>query len=207
MQRSREPFHAASRVDRHGGCGGLARPASHTVRFVTAPGGVRLEVLDWGGTGEPLVFLAGLEDAAHMFDDFAPRFTDQVPRHWDHATRLGGIGSADTNYSIATLVADVHAVLDSLHLTRVDLAGHSIAGQGSPASQPGIPTTSTSWSTWMPHSTITRTQGAFLPGPTAAHGGRFRIPGRGTRLRAARGRCAISGGGLPRDGAVRQQRS
>jgi pimeloyl-ACP methyl ester carboxylesterase len=104
-------------------------PSSHTVRFVTAPGGVRLEVLDWGGTGEPLVFLAGLEDAAHMFDDFAPRFLDRF--HVIGITRRGWGASdrPDTNYTVPTLVADVHAVLDSLHLTRVDLVGHSIAGQ------------------------------------------------------------------------------
>jgi hypothetical protein len=35
--------------------------------------GVRLEVLDWGGSGRPLVLLAGGGDTAHVFDDFAPK--------------------------------------------------------------------------------------------------------------------------------------
>jgi non-heme chloroperoxidase len=101
----------------------------HTTRFVTVPSGVRLEVLDWGGTGEPLVFLAGLENTGHIFDDFAPRFTDHF--HVLGITRRGWGASdhPDSGYSIPILVADVRAVLDSLHLTRVDLVGHSIAGQ------------------------------------------------------------------------------
>jgi len=36
---------------------------------------VRLEVLDWGGSGRPLVLLAGGGDTAHVFDDFAPKLT------------------------------------------------------------------------------------------------------------------------------------
>jgi pimeloyl-ACP methyl ester carboxylesterase len=34
-------------------------------------------VLDWGGTGPPLVFLAGLGNTAHVFDHFAHQFTDR----------------------------------------------------------------------------------------------------------------------------------
>ena len=36
---------------------------------------VHLEVLDWGGTGRPLVVLARLGDTAHVHDDFAPKLT------------------------------------------------------------------------------------------------------------------------------------
>ena len=34
-------------------------PSSHIVRFVPVDMNVRLEVLDWGGSGRPLVLLAG----------------------------------------------------------------------------------------------------------------------------------------------------
>jgi non-heme chloroperoxidase len=105
----------------------------HTVRFVTVPGGVRLEVLDWGGPAsggaEPLVFLAGLENTGHVFDDFAPQFTDRF--HVIAITRRGW-GASDhpaTGYTVPELVADLRAVLDSLGLARIDLVGHSIAGQ------------------------------------------------------------------------------
>jgi len=109
-------------------------PSPHTVRFVsvpgvTVPGPVRIEVLDWGGTGQPLVFVPGLEDTGHIFDDFAPQFTDHF--HVLAVSRRGWGASdhPDSGYTIPALASDVHAVLDSLHLSHVDLVGHSIAGQ------------------------------------------------------------------------------
>jgi len=50
-------------------------PSPHTTQFVTVDNRVRLEVLDWGGSGRPLVLLAGGGDTAHVFDDFAPKLT------------------------------------------------------------------------------------------------------------------------------------
>jgi non-heme chloroperoxidase len=100
----------------------------HQVRFITVATGVRLEVLDWGGQGPPLVFLSGLQDVAHGFDDFAPQFTAQ---HHVLAITRRGYGASSrprSGYELATRVADLAAVLDSLHLTRVALVGHSIAG-------------------------------------------------------------------------------
>jgi hypothetical protein len=47
----------------------------HKVSFITVAPGVKLEVLDWGGPGRPLVLLAGLGDTAHIFDQFAPKLT------------------------------------------------------------------------------------------------------------------------------------
>jgi hypothetical protein len=44
-----------------------------SVSFVSVEKGVKLEVLDWGGTGRPLVLLAGLGDTAHDFDEFAAK--------------------------------------------------------------------------------------------------------------------------------------
>jgi non-heme chloroperoxidase len=103
-------------------------PSPHTVRRVTVDDGVALEVLDWGGTGKPLVFLAGLGNTAHVFDDFAPQFTDRF--HVLAITRRGfGASSQPPNgYEIRTRVADLLAALDSLHLSSVSLVGHSIAG-------------------------------------------------------------------------------
>jgi len=42
-------------------------PSPHQVRFVKADDNVRLEVLDWGGSGRPVVLLAGLANTAHVF--------------------------------------------------------------------------------------------------------------------------------------------
>jgi len=44
-------------------------------RFVTVAPGVKLEVLDWGGSGEVMLLLTGLGDNAHVFDYFAFQFT------------------------------------------------------------------------------------------------------------------------------------
>ena len=49
----------------------------HTVQFVNIDENVKLEVLDWGGSGRPIVLLAGLRNTAHIFDDFAPKLTAQ----------------------------------------------------------------------------------------------------------------------------------
>jgi non-heme chloroperoxidase len=101
--------------------------AHHTRRMIEVAPGVALEVLDFGGTGEPIVLLAGLGNTAHVFDDFAPALTD---RHRVIAiTRRGyGSSSATTGFDVATRAADDLAVLDALKLPRVILAGHSIAG-------------------------------------------------------------------------------
>ena len=90
---------------------------------------VSLEVLDWGGTGTTLVFLAGLGNTAHVFDDFAPQFTDSF--HVIGITRRGfgaSSGALPAN-DLDTLVADVAAAIDTLGLGPVTLAGHSIAGE------------------------------------------------------------------------------
>ncbi|MEP6621610.1 MAG: alpha/beta hydrolase [bacterium] len=94
---------------------------------MVAPG-VSLEVLDWGGRGEPLLFLAGLGNTAHVFDDFAPQFTDGY--HVLAITRRGFGASSQTasGYDIESRVRDLLEVLDSLGLQTVDLVGHSIAG-------------------------------------------------------------------------------
>src|SRR5690349_15436140 len=47
----------------------------HQVRFVSVADDIQLEVLDFGGSGPPIVLLAGLGNTAHVFDDFAPKLT------------------------------------------------------------------------------------------------------------------------------------
>jgi pimeloyl-ACP methyl ester carboxylesterase len=106
--------------------------SSHRIRFIQVDTGVKLEVLDWGGSGRPLVFLAGLGDAAHDFDLFAPKFTKSY--HVYGITRRGfGASSSPPftreNYLANRLGEDVLAVIDSLGLNRPVLVGHSFAGE------------------------------------------------------------------------------
>jgi pimeloyl-ACP methyl ester carboxylesterase len=100
--------------------------------MVSVEKGVSLEVLDWGGTGRPLVLLTGLGDTAHVFDEFAPKLTASY--HVYGITRRGrGASSAPApnamNYTANRLGEDVLAVIDALHLNKPVIAGHSISGE------------------------------------------------------------------------------
>jgi len=51
-------------------------PSPHQVQSVTVDGATRLEVLDWGGSGRPVLFV-GCYLTAHVYDNIAPKLTDQ----------------------------------------------------------------------------------------------------------------------------------
>jgi non-heme chloroperoxidase len=108
-----------------------ADSSPHRVMFVSVEKDVKLEVLDWGGTGRPLVFLAGMGNTAHNFDSFAPLF---ISDHHVYGITRRGFGAsskpapANGNYSTDRLGDDVVAVIDTLKLNRPVLAGHSFAG-------------------------------------------------------------------------------
>lgn len=104
----------------------------HSAHFIAVEESVKLEVLDWGGSGRPLVLLAGLGDTAHVFDKFAPKLTTTY--HVYGITRRGfGASTAPApvngNYSADRLGDDVLAVLDALKINHPVLVGHSIAGE------------------------------------------------------------------------------
>jgi pimeloyl-ACP methyl ester carboxylesterase len=98
-------------------------------RMTSIGPGIALEVVDWGGRGRPMVFLAGGGNTSHVFDTFAPQFTDSF--HVVGITRrgFGASAGAPPPTVLDTLVADLAAVLDSLRLGQVVLVGHSIAGE------------------------------------------------------------------------------
>jgi non-heme chloroperoxidase len=103
-----------------------------SVQMISVEPNVRLEVLDWGGSGRSLVLLTGLPDTAHVFDDFAPKLA--VRYHVYGITRRGRGGSSKpeqnaANYSASRLGEDVLAVIDALHLNKPVIVGHSIAGE------------------------------------------------------------------------------
>ena len=104
-------------------------PSPHKASFVTVDKDIRLEVLDWGGSGKPLVLLAGAGGTAHAFDDFAPKLTGDY--HVYGITRRGFGASVYTgsDYGADRLGDDVLAVLDSLKLTKPVLVGHSLGGE------------------------------------------------------------------------------
>lgn len=90
--------------------------------------GVRIHYVDWGGDGRVVILLTGLGDSARIFDDLAPRLTQN--HHVLAFTRRGyGLSDHDqTDYSNGALVADILGVMDALSIPRASFVGHSIAG-------------------------------------------------------------------------------
>jgi non-heme chloroperoxidase len=104
-------------------------PSRHITRFVSVGTNVRLEVLDWGGSGRPLVLLAGGGDTAHVFDEFAPKLTAGFHVYGITRPGFGESGFSVSEYGADRLGDDVLTVLDSLKLKRPVLVGHSLAGE------------------------------------------------------------------------------
>jgi len=99
----------------------------HKSDFVNV-NGIRLHYLDWGGSGDVLLFLAGMGCNAHIFDHFAPRFTDKF--HVIALTRRGH-GESDhpeTGYDVDTLAEDIRQFMEVLEIDKAILVGHSLAG-------------------------------------------------------------------------------
>jgi pimeloyl-ACP methyl ester carboxylesterase len=87
-----------------------------------------LEVLDWGGSGRPIVLIAGGGNTAHVFDDFAPRLTDHYRVYGITRRGFGASGYSATDNPADRLGDDVAAVIDALNLKKPILVGHSIGG-------------------------------------------------------------------------------
>jgi pimeloyl-ACP methyl ester carboxylesterase len=104
-------------------------PVPHADRFIAVDKDVNLEVLDFGGSGLPLVMLAGLGNTGHIFDRIAPKLIDQF--HVYAITRRGHGASStpSSGYGVDRLADDVLAVVDVLKLNRPIVAGHSVAGE------------------------------------------------------------------------------
>ena len=103
-------------------------PSPHKVRYVRISKDVQLEVLDWGGSGAPIILLAGSGDTAHVFDEFAPTI---AARHHVYGITRRGYGASGYDplqYGSDRLGDDVVAVMDALELQRSILMGHSFAG-------------------------------------------------------------------------------
>jgi non-heme chloroperoxidase len=104
-------------------------PSPHKVRFVTVDHDVKLEVLDFGGTGRTVVLLTGFGTNAHTYDKFAPKL---VPEYHVYAITRRGFGASSapaTGYSADRLGDDVLEVLDQMRINRPVLVGHSLGGE------------------------------------------------------------------------------
>jgi pimeloyl-ACP methyl ester carboxylesterase len=109
-------------------------------RLVTVAANVQLEVLDWGGSGRPVVLLAGQGDTAHEFDTFAPKLAADFHVYGITRRGVGASSAPEINvardghvdwsaYAADRLGDDVIAVLDTLKLDRPILIAHSLGGE------------------------------------------------------------------------------
>ena len=103
-------------------------PSQHQVRWVTVDSSVQLEVLEWGGSGPPVVLLACYL-SAHMYDEFAPKLTNQFHVHGITRRGIGASDKPDTGYAVQRSANDVLEVVNSLNVQKFLLVGHSCAGQ------------------------------------------------------------------------------
>lgn len=102
--------------------------APHEPYSIRVEEGVQLEVLDFGGTGSPVLLLPGLGATAHGYDLLAPEL---AKNHRVIAMTRRGTGASskpDFGFDTARLGQDVLAVMDEMGLRKVLLVGSSIAG-------------------------------------------------------------------------------
>lgn len=101
-------------------------PSPHKSGFVTV-NGVRLNYLDWGGSGPALILIHGLGDNPHLYDYFAPGFTDRF-RVIAYARRGEGDSEAKEPYDGVTLAEDLRGLMDALGINKAHLVGFSMGG-------------------------------------------------------------------------------
>lgn len=97
-------------------------------RHVTV-GDLQLHMLDWGGDGPALIFLAGSANTPHVFDGIARQFTDRF--RVLGLTRRGH-GASDqpaSGYDVDTLASDIVGFMDAIGIEKATLVGHSFAGR------------------------------------------------------------------------------
>jgi non-heme chloroperoxidase len=104
-------------------------PSPHKIQFVTVDNDVRLEVLDWGGTGRPVVLIPGMGNNAHVFDNFAPKLAVRYRVYGITRRGFGTSSQPASGYEADRLGDDVLAVLDALKLKTAVLVGHSFGGE------------------------------------------------------------------------------
>ena len=102
-------------------------PSPHQVRMITVDSSIKLEVLDWGGTGRPIVFV-GCYLSGHVYDNIAPKLTNQFRVY---AVTRRGVGSSDhpaTGYDPRRRAADILDVVHALGMQKPILVGNSCGG-------------------------------------------------------------------------------
>jgi pimeloyl-ACP methyl ester carboxylesterase len=103
-------------------------PSPHRVEIAPVGSGVRLELLDWGGSGATVVLLACYV-SAHVYDEFAPKLTDQFQVYGITRRGIGASDKPATGYSVQQSSNDLFDAFNALKVQQALLVGHSCAGQ------------------------------------------------------------------------------
>ena len=90
--------------------------------------GVRLQTLDWGGSGSALVFLAGYANTPHFFDSIVRAFTDRFRVLGLTRRAHGASDQPEDGYDNPTLARDIICLLDAHGIEKASFVGHSFAG-------------------------------------------------------------------------------
>jgi len=89
---------------------------------------VKLQYLDWGGSGQPLILIHGVGDSPYIFEDLAAALRSNF-RIIAYARRGHGKSeTSDSDYSNSRLVSDLKLLLDSLEIDKASLLGWSFGG-------------------------------------------------------------------------------
>lgn len=109
--------------------------SNHATRLVMVQPNVFVEVVDWGGSGAPLLFIPGKGHTAHVYDELVKHFT---PRYHVYGLTRRGFGDSSVAQAVANdanggypsdqMGDDVLAVLEKLKIARPVLIGHSLGG-------------------------------------------------------------------------------
>ena len=102
--------------------------AKHEIRFVTVEQGVRLEVLDWSGSGRNVVLLTGSGHTAHVYDEFAPKLTDCCHVYGITRRGFGASSRPSSGYDDQRLADDVVRAIEEAKIEKPVLVGHSMSG-------------------------------------------------------------------------------
>jgi non-heme chloroperoxidase len=100
--------------------------------YIQVADGIKDEVLDWGGSGRPMVLLAGQGVTARGWRAIVP---DLVSKYHVYSITRRGYGNSSKptataeNYSAERLGKDVLTVLDTLRIDKPIIAAHSLGGE------------------------------------------------------------------------------
>jgi pimeloyl-ACP methyl ester carboxylesterase len=103
---------------------GATSPASVFIEV----GAVRLQYLDWGGNGEPIILVPGVCETPWVFGDLAPLLASRYRVVGLTPRGCGRSGMAADGYGVDLQIRELIAFMDALGIERATFAGHSSGG-------------------------------------------------------------------------------